>query len=182
MKPEQFWQNFELGVEIDIASTFLYDGLNNLHQMDTFHYETEIFNFLYNVSVGVERFLKVAIILQEFSDETDAEEFEKSLITHNHSDLLSRLNKSCKLNLGKPHIEFISLLAKFYKSFRYDRYSLNTVYDLAKEKDALISFLSKHIELEKHDEVVYKNNSCSRNYIGKLLSKIILQTYEIETQ
>ena len=73
MKSHVFWQNFELGIELDIAGTFIYDGLNALHEMENFHYESEIFNLLYNISVGVERFLKVAIILIEFNEKTDIE-------------------------------------------------------------------------------------------------------------
>ncbi|UJR54530.1 hypothetical protein [Dickeya zeae] len=127
MKPQIFWQNFELGVEIDIAGNFIYDGLNNLHQMEHFAYETEVFNVLYNLSVGVERFFKVAIILIEYDDDTDQDSFEKSLITHNHAELLARIRRKRAINLSGVHNDFISLLSKFYKSFRYDRYSLQTV-------------------------------------------------------
>ncbi|NAW58527.1 hypothetical protein, partial [Vibrio sp. V36_P2S2PM302] len=149
MKPAVFWQNFELGVEIDVASTFIYDGLRNLDQMENFAYETDVFNFLYNISVGVERFLKVAIILIEFDENTDPEVHEESLITHNHADLLARLKNHRDMNLGKAHLEFISLLTRFYKSFRYDRYCLKTIHEMAKEKEALVSFLSKNFTREQ---------------------------------
>lgn len=182
MKPAVFWQNFELGVEIDVASTFIYDGLRNLDQMESFAYEADVFNFLYNVSVGVERFLKVAIILIEFDEHTDPEEHEESLITHNHADLLARLKSHREMNLGKAHLEFISLLTRFYKSFRYDRYSLKTIQEMAKEKEALVSFLSKNVILEElpawSEETIYKNTIKVKKYIGKLLSKIILQVYD----
>ncbi|EGQ7769604.1 hypothetical protein MA612_004590 [Vibrio parahaemolyticus] len=183
MKPAVFWQNFELGVEIDVASTFIYDGLRNLDQMENFAYETDVFNFLYNISVGVERFLKVAIILIEFDENTDPEVHEESLITHNHADLLARLKNHRDMNLGKAHLEFISLLTRFYKSFRYDRYSLKTIHEMAKEKEALVSFLSKNITLEQvptfGEDSIYRNTDKVKKYIGKLLSKIILQIYDI---
>lgn len=183
MKLHDFWQNFELGIEIDIAGTFIYDGLNNLHHMENFAYETEIFNVLYNLSVGVERFFKVAIILIEFNIDTKQDEFEKGLITHNHADLLARIIKNRQVNLSSVHNDFISLLSKFYKSFRYDRYGLQTVSKLSKEKKAFISFLSKYNVLETahhyDDQDIYPNTNKVRRFIGKVVSKIILQIYGI---
>ncbi|EPX8935434.1 hypothetical protein ACW5X7_002835 [Morganella morganii] len=96
MNNQLFWQNFQLGSEIEIASNFIYDDLRNLHQIEHFGYETEIFNFLYNISVGVERFLKIAIILTEYNEDTEQDSFEKSFITHNHSELMSRYKKIMK--------------------------------------------------------------------------------------
>lgn len=71
--------------------------------MEHFAYETDIFNVLYNLSVGVERFLKVAIILIEFNDDTDQDKFEKELITHNHDILMERVRKVRKINLSSVH-------------------------------------------------------------------------------
>jgi hypothetical protein len=39
---EYYWQNFELGKELEIAGGFIYDGLRNLHEMETVRYESEI--------------------------------------------------------------------------------------------------------------------------------------------
>lgn len=182
MKSSLFWQNFELGIELEVAASFVYDGLNCLDNMDNFHFESEIFQFLYNVSVGVERFFKVAIILSEFNDNDDAEAFEKSLITHNHSELLNRLCQNNNLNLSKPHKEFISILTTFYKSYRYDRYSLATIYALSKEKNALVDFLKTNLNLEPGAyifETIYDNDSRTKKFIGKIISKIVLQIFDI---
>jgi hypothetical protein len=48
---EYYWQNFELGKELEIAGGFIYDGLRNLHEMETVRYESEIFSVLYSLSV-----------------------------------------------------------------------------------------------------------------------------------
>jgi sulfur relay (sulfurtransferase) DsrC/TusE family protein len=182
MKDEEFWQNFELGIEIDIASSFIYDGLKNFYQMDSLDLETEIFSVLYCLSIGIERFLKVAIILIEFNVKTDRDEFEKSLITHNHSDLMSRIRKNKSINLSKVHNEFISLLSNFYKKYRYDRYKIDTINHLSKEKKALVSFLSNYNIIEGKlyiNLTTYQNTSKAKKFLKNLISKIILQLYNI---
>ena len=137
MQPSEYWQNFELGTELDIAFGFVYDGLEHLHRMSSFEHESEVFSVLYNLSVGVERLLKIALILLEYDSSADVEVFEESLISHNHLELLKRVQQSRDLSLGKPHKEFMALLGKFYKSDRYDRYSITTLQNLSKEKKAL---------------------------------------------
>ncbi len=74
-----------------IAGTFLYDAIFGLEKMKHFCYEEECFSFLYNTSVGIERLEKVVIILLEHNNQKYQEEFEKSLITHNHLDLIKRI-------------------------------------------------------------------------------------------
>jgi hypothetical protein len=44
--------------------------------METIHHESEIFSVLYSLSVGLERFLKVAVVLLDFDENTDSTEFE----------------------------------------------------------------------------------------------------------
>ncbi len=46
MKQSQYWQNFELGKELEIACGFIYDGLRNLHEMENIYHESEIFREL----------------------------------------------------------------------------------------------------------------------------------------
>lgn len=63
MNRMEFWKNFKLGEELDISGSFIYNGLRYLHEMRTLHHETEIFEVLYNLAVGLERLLKVTVIL-----------------------------------------------------------------------------------------------------------------------
>ncbi len=53
MNTTQFWKNFTLGDELHIAGRFIYNGLRTFHEMDTLHYEDEVFEVLYNLSVGL---------------------------------------------------------------------------------------------------------------------------------
>jgi len=182
MKPHQYWQNFELGKELDIAGGFVYDGLRNLHEIESLYYEAEIFSVLYNLSVGLERFLKVAVVLIEYSNDIDGEEFEKSLITHNHLELLNRVKAHYPLNLGKVHNDLLSLLAKFYKTYRYDRYGIATVYDLSKEKKELHLFLKKYLKIDIDERPPFKvveNNAKTKKFIGKSIAKLCKSLYEV---
>ena len=63
MDRSEYWKNFKLGKELDISGRFIYNGLQCFHHLEHFCYEEEIFEFLYNVSVGIERLLKVCVIL-----------------------------------------------------------------------------------------------------------------------
>src|SRR5215213_8026983 len=117
MKASEAWKNFNLGEELDISGTFIYNGLRRFYEIQKLDNSDEIFEILYNLSVGLERLLKIAIILIEHDDACSIQELERSLITHNHLALLDRVRKQESINLGKPHFEFLTLLARFYRTF-----------------------------------------------------------------
>ena len=152
MNPSDFWKNFKLGEEINVSGTFIYNGLRRFHEISKLDFTEELFEFLYNLSVGIERLLKIAVVLFEHSDLIDQDELERSLITHNHLELLARLKTNVPINLGQPQIELLGLLSTFYKSYRYDRFSLSSVYDAEKERRAIISWIGKHLEIEFLEE------------------------------
>jgi hypothetical protein len=182
MRPSQYWQNFELGKELEIACGFIYDGLRNLHEMETLHYETEIFSVLYNLSVGFERILKVSVVLLEYHKETNFSDYEKSLITHNHLDLLRRIKKHKDISFGSVHNDFLDLLGKFYKSYRYDRYCLGTVTELSKEKRAILGWLNKYlnINIEENPPLqIVRNDMRIKKFVGKVSGKILASLYSI---
>jgi len=180
MKPEEFWQNFQLGTEQEIACNFIYDGLRNLHDMETLSMETEVFPVLYDLSVGIERLFKVAIVLLEFNEKTDINSFEKSLITHNHLDLLNRIKMSTKINWGESHIALLNLLLIFYKTHRYDRFSLQSVTNISRDKKALHVFLHKYLKIDISDDMVGIENTLRvKKFIGKTVKRITKDIYLI---
>lgn len=179
-----FWKNFNLGTELQLAGTFIYNGLQSLDQMENFYNEEDVFEFLYNISVGIERLEKVAVVLVEHDSVVDQELFEKSLITHNHHDLLNRI-KVCHslLALGSVQHEFMDLLTKFYKSYRYDRYFLAEVRSFDKEKKALEQFLMKYLG-EKIKETgiqseFIRNSQQIKCFMGKTVGKIVTKIYDV---
>ncbi len=176
-----FWKNFRLGTELQISGSFIYNGLLCLENMETFYYEEECFELLYNISVGFERLLKVAIILTEHKNTSSQEAFEKELITHNHFELLNRLKKHHKIQLGEVHNKFISLLDKFYKSARYERYNVDSVHKPSQDKRELVAFIKDGLNMELDSSFGSPSpNTCKiKKFIGKIVGKFTSQLYEI---
>lgn len=183
MRPQEAWKNFNLGDELSIAGTFIYNGLRRFHEMRSLDHTDEIFEFFYNLSVGLERLLKIVVVLLEHNEKTDQEALEKSLITHNHVDLLNRIKTHPKLNFGDPHITILSLLSKFYISHRYDRFSLNSIFAMDKERESLYAFLNKFLKVEIEQDSMglfaTKNEDRYRQFIRRTVLKISNSLYEI---
>lgn len=181
MKPILWWKNFALGIELDAAGTFIYNGIRALHELRNFQHPVDSFEVLYNLSVGVERLLKVTIILVEHSDD-DLKKLEKSLITHNTVELVARLDKQRPLSLSAIHREFLSILSKFYKSYRYGRYSSSTVPNIYEEKRTLLLFLKKHLKLNidpKNTCFPVYNSNTIRRFIGGIVKTISRNIFNI---
>lgn len=182
MNESQFWKNFPLGKEIDISGSFIFNGLRRLHEMESFYHESEVFEVLYNLAVGIERLLKVAIILTEHYDQLDQEEFEQSLITHTHQDLVLRLQAKHQLSLSSVDNEFLDLLGAFYKTHRYGRYSISSVTSSESEKTLLHRYLAKHLKIEWEDELPFRitpNSEQIKRFIGRRVSKITKPLFKI---
>lgn len=182
MRSTQAWKNFNLGQELSISGAFIYTGLRRFHEMRVLDNTDEIFEVLYNLAVGLERLLKVTVILVEHNESTNQDLLEKSLITHNHLDLLQRVKQRAKINPSVPHNEFLGILGTFYKTIRYDRFSISSVYDSDKERDALHHFLGKHLQVNLEQPLPLfgtPNNARYRNYIRKIVTKISSVLYEV---
>ena len=182
MKKDEYWKNFKLGKELDVSGRFIYNGLQNFHEMQHFAYDEEIFEFLYHISVGIERLLKIAVVLIEHNEMVNQDAFEKSLITHNHVDLLQRVEKSHKLNLSSPHKAFLALLSKFYKTARYGRYSLTAMTIDSWESVELLKFLNKGLSISidtKSQFGITPNDVRIKRYVGKIVGKLCEEVYKV---
>lgn len=179
--PNYFWKNFRLGTELQISGSFIYNALYTLDNMQTFYHEAECFEFLYNVSVGLERLQKIVVILLEHDINGSQEEFERSLITHNHLELLHRIKKKQKLNLGKQHIKFLGLLDSFYNTARYDRYNLSSVYRPPQDQRGFIQFISDELKVDIKTGLPFSTGVTDkmRKFIGKLIEKFTTQLYDL---
>jgi len=182
MNASDFWKNFRLGEEVHIAGTFIYNGLRRFHELNKLDFADELFEFLYGLSVGLERLLKIAIVLYEHTATTDQDELEKSLITHNHLDLVVRLRPYVDLKLGTTHNDLLSLLGTFYKTLRYDRFALTSVYEGRKEAKAVRALLAKHLRADFPDEDSIfgtGNDDKYRKFIHRTVLKIARNLYEV---
>ncbi len=182
MKPTEWWKNFALGIELDAAGTFIYNGIRALHELHHFQHPVDSFEILYNLSVGIERLLKVAIILIEHSESEDLNSLEESLITHNTADLAARLDRCRPLSLSAVHREFLTILSKFYKSQRYGRYSLSIVPDIYEEKRSLLVFIKKHLKVDldlENEFLPSPNTNQIRKFVGRIVRKISGSVFEV---
>ncbi|KGX70160.1 hypothetical protein Y026_952 [Burkholderia pseudomallei TSV28] len=182
MNASDFWKNFRLGEEVHIAGSFIYNGLRRFHELRLLDHADELFEFLYNLSVGLERLLKIAVVLHEHADATDQDALEKSLITHSHLDLVARVRKHVTINFSKPQNDLLQLLSTFYKSLRYDRFSLNSVYIGKKESVAIRGLLSKYLNVEFLDRSLSlgtPNEDRYRAFISRTVLKIARTIYKI---
>ena len=184
MTPEEFWKNFSLGEELNIAGTFIYNGLRSFYEMQSLGNIDEVFESLYNLAVGLERLLKVAVVLIEHDSSFDQNAFEESLITHGHLELLNRIKGQRTVQMGKPHNELLSLLSKFYKSYRYDRYLSSSIYSAESEKSRLRAFLDKHLPDEKSESsfLLWRAENLSmrhKHFMRKLVTKLTSQLFEV---
>lgn len=187
--PSEFWQNFNLGIEVDLAASLIYEGLVYFDNMKNLSIPSQCFHLLYLLSVGVERLLKVVLILSTYSNESKKasfkqEDFENRLITHDHVKLMGEVKKYHKVNLGRPHNAFIELLADFYKNSRYNRYNLVSWKNMDKESNDLLNFFKCNFNNIKLDKDFFDNdylkvsNSLKKDF-GNLIKKITKQLYKI---
>lgn len=182
LSASDFWKNFRLGEEIHIAGAFIYNGLRKFHELTQFDHVDELFECLYDLSVGIERLLKTAVVLFEHTDKSDQDELEKSLITHSHQDLLTRLRKHVEVNFAPTHNDLLSLLGSFYKTLRYDRFSLTSVYKGKKEADALSNYLSKHLKVQLPEESSIfgtSNEDRYRVFLRRTVQKVSQAIYKV---
>jgi len=182
MSASDFWKNFRLGEEVHIAGTFIYNGLRRFHELHRLDQSDELFEFLYDLSVGIERLLKIAVVLHEHTNSIDQDELENSLRTHSHLDLLVRVRKHVPINFGKPQNELLQLLSAFYKTLRYERFSLNSAYSGSREAGAIRKLFSKHLNVEFPEKdflLATINEDQYRSFISRTVLKISQTIYKI---
>jgi len=182
MRLEKWWKNFEMGLEIEVAGAFIYNGIWHLHKINSLSQPSDTFEIMYNLSVGVERLQKIAIVLLEHKDGMDVEEFEESLITHNTMDLFNRIARHRPQDMSGVHKEFLSILSKFYKSYRYSRFSILSVPAIDAELKLFLHYIAKHLNLnipEEDTQFGLPNDDRIRKFIGKVVKKICTSLFNI---
>jgi hypothetical protein len=170
----QFYKNFNMGREIDIAGTFIYNGMKSFDSMKGFSQECDIFHVLYSFAVGVERLQKVLLVLLEnFPSEITEEniaEFEKNIITHSHQKLHEQISTKTQITFNAHQYAFLQLLTQFYETCRYDRFNISP--NFHKERDWFVSFLFNRLNMEiRVDQAFMDTPNDTR--IKKILGRIV---------
>jgi|SRR5690606_38543701 len=185
--PEFIWKNFHLGTELEIAGNFLYDALYNFDQMKHFYFEADIFNCLYQLSVGIERLQKITLILLTGFGDTKNPDFEKKLVSHSLQHFHERINKVKTVKFGKNENKLLTILTGFYEKNRYGRFNFDSSQESEYEKKEFISFLSdlmgggKYIEVDPHPVMTINNDTFKKEF-GKTIQNIVLSYYQIVEQ
>ena len=161
-----FWKSLKLNSEFHIAGGFIYDGLRVFNQMRVFN-EEDVFSFLYNISVGIERLEKILIILSK--KDIEEQELLQKIKTHDHSRLLLVIEEKHSLELEDKHIKFLHLLSNFYKSIRYDKLKSNG--NRYRSKDVLVCYIRK-IGINVQTLLDELNDDHIRKNIGEIVGKI----------
>ena len=177
-----YWKNFKLLEELDISGTFIYNGLLAFHELETFHTKHDTFEVQYNLSVGLERLCKIAVILIEHAPEANQDEFEKSLITHNIEGLIGRIKNKYPLKLQSFHVELIQILSEFYKTHRYGRFTLSTAMSQEKEKERLLLYIEKALKITITQDSIFEasqNTDQIKKLIGKRIGCITSSVFKV---
>lgn len=173
------YKSFNMANELDVAGEFIYDGLQTLNEMSCIEESASLFSFLYHVSVGIERLQKIIVVLCENITVEDYEGFEKSLITHSHSELSERIAKHMTSKFNAKENDFLQVLTVFYKKVRYNRFAVNA--SGCKEEKVLSNYVEKYLEknrLRYHfitNKIIVEENV--RGIIGRVIGNISKKYY-----
>lgn len=179
-----YYQNFNLGTELDIAGEFIYNGLSTMYAVDYYNDYAPLFTSLYNISVGIERLQKVVYGLWGLHSNISNSEFENSIRNHSHTGLHSDIKKVIeddllkdKLDFSPRENEFLLLLQEFYNSLRYERF--NIINNKGNEKKLLREFLNKYSEISEGLSGAVENNDKTKRMIGRTVGKIAKVYYSL---
>lgn len=186
MNNSEYWKNFSLGTELETSGIFIYNGLKQVNDLKNYNYPEDVFEVLYNLSIGLERLMKIVIILTEHQDYANQAALEKSLITHNLDCLRDRIEINHNLELNDVQKGFLVLLTTFYKKYRYNRFNLNESNSYSKDKDAFTQFLCNKLQIKTKNEHLlepFKNTKQIKKFLVKIVREISITLYKlIETK
>lgn len=174
------YKNFNMVFELDVAGEFIYNGVQELNRMSAFNKNSPAFSSLYNISIGIERLQKIILVLWKLDDDSNLEEFEKSLITHSHCGLNNEIKKCTSRDiLNKRENDFLSVINKFYKTARYNRFNINGQYDY--EVDIFREYLEKYLNVEPNpfasDEILMTDDI--KEFLGRVIGSISQKYYAL---
>lgn len=178
-----YYKNFNMVVELDIAGEFIYNGIKEFNRMEYITNDAPTFFSLYNIAVGLERLQKIVLVLWKLDDESDEEQFEKSLITHSHSFLRDEIRKYTKnskcSDLNDRENDFITLIQKFYNTARYNRFNINGENDI--EISIFSHYISKYIKdvprCFAQDGIILTDEV--KEFLGRVVGSISRKYYEL---
>lgn len=176
----QYFKNFNIGKEIDLAGAFAYNALTILNSEQNIYQNDQIFMFLYNAAVSVERIQKCVLFLYGTYDLSDIETFALELKIHSHPALQNKINGHTKKKLSEDQNALLDLLKDFYEHGRYSNFSINSSYDY---KSKFEDFVKKHFDTALVETSIFSHNTYitehAKERIGRTLGKLLCYYYEL---
>lgn len=175
-------KSLNLGTELDITGRFLFNGLQAFHEMEHFAAEEDVFEFLHSMAAGIERLVKIAIILSDHCNDEDQEGVERSSPDDTLQELALRLRLPHGLKFAERENDFIALLSRFHMSQRDGPYAFHSALASVQERDELVNFLERHLNTKIDFSgllTLTPNELKYRKFIGKVVSEIVNPIHQI---
>lgn len=180
MNEIQFFRNFNLGTEINIAGSFAYNAISNLNSSQNISEDDQIFLFLYNAAVSVERMQKCVLFMYADLTSEDIKPYSEKIKIHQHQELQNKINSLTGLKLSQDQNAFLLLLQDFYAIGRYSNFESSNSYNYVR---ALKSFVENRFGPKMlipdflGKEMLISENAKER--LGRTMGKILRSYYTL---
>ncbi|EGJ47910.1 hypothetical protein HMPREF0866_00864 [Ruminococcaceae bacterium D16] len=176
----EYFKNFNLGKEIDLAGTFAYNALSILNTTQDVYLNDQIFMFLYNASVSVERMQKCVLFMYGNYNGAGIEQFAETIKIHNHRTLQSKIKEYTEKKLCEEQNALLILLRDFYVDGRYSNYSIDGAYNY---KSALENFVKQYYDASMVKTHFFTKDTYiseeAKERIGRTLGKLLCYYYDL---
>lgn len=176
----EYFKNFNIGKEIDLAGTFAYNALSILNTTQDVYLNDQIFMFLYNASVSVERMQKCVLFMYGSYNGSEIEQFAETIKIHDHQNLQCKINSHTKKKLSEEQNALLILLRNFYADGRYSNYSTDNAYDY---KSALENFVKHYYDASMVKTHFFRDDTYiseeAKERIGRTLGKLLCYYYDL---
>lgn len=121
-----FFKNFNMGREIEIAGEFIYASMREMYSLKSFNEHFKINKIMYYGAVGVERLQKILLCMYLINQTTDFDDLPKSMKEHKHLALHELIKKSVSdYKLQSNKIKLLEVFQDYYNKHRYGEFSPN---------------------------------------------------------
>ena len=119
-----YFKNFNMGREIEIAGEFIYESMREMYSLKSFSEHFKINKILYNGAVGIERLQKILLCMFLINQTKDFDDLPKSLKEHKHIALHELIKKSVPdYKLKSNKIKLLEVFPDYSNKHRYGEFS-----------------------------------------------------------
>lgn len=176
----EYFKNFNVGKEMDLAGSFAYNALSIINAAQDIYQNEQIFMFLYNASVSVERMQKCVLLMHGDLKESGIDQFAETIKSHEHQKLQAKINEYTGLKLPEEQNALLLLLQDYYVKGRYSNLSATNGYD---NKVEFEKYVKKYYGESMIGEKFFTKDTYvmeqAKERIGRTFGKILYQYYRM---